>query len=145
MTDPVQRKIDEARARRRHEIGFAWLRLVLGIVLGTIIAVIIAGYQSRDNSVAACKRNGDSKIIDAHFYESAAKKNRAVAAHTKNAAVRQANNTAATEYEQDAVFKRATIPMPDGWQGDPRTRGDSRALRNLGCDDAFPPPIPFVE
>jgi len=134
-----------AAARRRQAIGFAWTRFLVGIVVATLLAVLIAGYQSRDNAIAACVRNGDSKIIDAQFYESAAKKNKAVAANSENAAVQDANLSAAVEYQFDAVRKRATIPMPHGWHGDPRTRGNSRSVRNAGCQDAFPPPIPFVE
>jgi hypothetical protein len=40
---------------------------------------------------------------------------------------------------------RQTIPMPNGWEGSPEERGNSRSDRVEGCKDAYPAPIPFIE
>lgn len=108
------------RAQRRVDRFMAWGRLVVGVIAATALAVLIAGYQTRDNTIAGCIRNGESKVIDARYF-----------AKTGNIDL--------------SDQKRATIPMPHGWHGDASTRGDKAADRAEGCRDAFPPPIPWIE
>lgn len=123
----------ETHDRHAHLIG-AWFRVIFGVTLAVVLATLISNYTQRDNLIASCIRNGDSKIIDARFMESAEK-----------ARAEAGDPGVAEEYRVDAIDKRATIPMPDGWVGSPEIRGDSRKDRTEGCKDAFPAPIPWIE
>jgi len=109
-------------------------RLVAGILIAVTVAVLISTYSSRDNLIAGCVRNGDSKIIDAQFIHEAA------IARTAAGDIK-----VALRYRQLEIQKRATIPMPSGWVGRPETRGDFRPERVEGCKDAFPAPLSWVE
>lgn len=122
-----------------------WFRWSLGVIAAVGVALLLSVYIQRDNQIAGCVRNDQSKLIDAKFYESAAQKNFIVAnqestPHGESLANRKAGN----EYVALSVAKRATIPMPKGWQGDPLIRGNNRHDRLIGCQQAYPPPIPFI-
>lgn len=123
----------------------AWLRWVIGVIVAIAVAVMIATYIQRDNLIAGCLRNSDSRLIDAQFYESAATKNESVARSTSDDNERIANLKAAGEYRVLAVAKRKLIPMPSGKRVDPNTRGDNHGDVTAGCHDAYPAPIPGVE
>ena len=123
----------------------AWVRWVLGIVVGVALATMISVYIQRDNLIEGCLRAGDRAMIDVRFYDTAATKNERVAEESDSFEERDANMDASVEYRVYAQQKRATIPMPEDWNGDPQKRGDNREERVQGCNDAFPAPIPFIE
>lgn len=94
-----------------------WVRQIIVMLVTAAVVVLIVVYVQRDQLIAGCYRSGVRATITAKALENPA----------------------------DRVALRRTIPMPDGWHGDPATRGDDKREVKAGCGDAFPPPVPFVD
>lgn len=105
----------------------AWGRWIFGVCVAVFVAIWISTSLIRDALMQGCVRNGESKIIDAQFYDSSA-------AYRSG----QGANEQAQESIDFSHRKRATIPMPEGWHGNPAERGDNPQDRKHGCEDAYP-------
>lgn len=115
-------------------LKWAWIRWAFGIIVGVALATIISVYIQRDNLIEGCLRGGDRSLIEADFYEQAA-----------GIRKKDGDHKVAKKYHRDSIRMRATIPMPSGWNGVAKTRGENKQERFEGCQDAFPAPIPWVE
>lgn len=103
-----------------------------GIILAVIISVILGSESSRDNSIDACKRNGDFKATEARAWEEASR-----------ARTREGDEGTAETYTATARQIRLTIPMPKDWNGEGK-RGEDLNLVDKGCHEAFPSVLPFL-
>jgi hypothetical protein len=109
-----------------------WTRWVLGVVVAICVAVFISFSILQDDLLAGCERTSDFKVLNARNWEGAS-------------AVRRDQGDIATAnlYKSNARRMRQTIPVdpPDN----SAHRGDRRSSRVAGCENAYPPPIPWIE
>jgi hypothetical protein len=123
----------------------AWIRIVVCVLVAIIVSVMLAVEFQNASLVKSCIRGGDSKVIDAEFFDSAATKNFEIGfASKKGSIARTSNLKAARSYVELSLRKRKTIPMPDGWNGRDDDRGSSISDRKRGCEDAFQSPIAWI-
>lgn len=118
---------------RKYDKAAGWVRMVIGVSLAVALAVFIGLYLQRDSLVAGCIRTGERAVLIAEFMEDAAKARRA-----------DGKLALADKYKAKAAKMRATVPMPEGWEGDAHERGNSLQDRMSGCEEAYPPPLRYV-
>ena len=119
-------------ARRRQEIAFAWIRFVVGLVVGVALAVFISYYILRDNLIASCIRGSEFKVVEARVWEKASAQR-----------AEDGDEDTAKFYAETARHIRFTIPVSPRDRSVPR--GEIAANRVGGCEDSYPAPLPFVE
>lgn len=113
----------------------AWIRWTFGVLTAVAIGVVLSSYIVRDNLVSDCVRESVFKNIEASAWEQAAIQRR-----------EDGDKDTALFYKNTAYDIRLTIPISDDWNPeDGVLRGQLSEDRKVGCELAFPLPIPFVE
>lgn len=110
-----------------------WVRWVLAVLTGALIAILVSGYSDVDDDRAGCERNSHFKAIVAEFLDSSA----SFRSH-------EGNHEAAAHSQALGDAVRKTIPYPSDLVPKEK-RGERAEKRKQGCEDAYHPPIPFIE
>lgn len=109
----------------------SWFRVGFGVTGAVLVSLMIVNATIRDNSIAECERSSLRANATASNWQTAAD------ARTKDGDFNTAN-----KYMRNLMVVRASIPMPEGWEGDPEDRGKNVDDRMQGCVEANPASFP---
>lgn len=130
----------------KHKLLIVWIRYVVVIVASVLVSISLVSYTTNDQLIKDCIKNSNHKLIVSTFFDGVILRDKKLINSINKKLPRDSEEyRISREFSQGSVILRATINMPDNWDGDPKTRGDIYELRKNGCEDAFKSPISWID